>query len=195
MLKPLLALLISATPAAVATAQSSTDTPQRWTLANGAQGCMVHASTGQGTVLSISAMPGEEALLFIVQNRELGTLSDGEQYPIEVEFDDKGEWNIAALAQNNLDQDGPGIIFAVRPSRDDGANFIKEFSSASGMNIQREGSAIDRVPLSGGNAAMTKLATCLSEKWARAAASDEHQGQGGPEEPIEGAEGEQAVPI
>ncbi|HEY0626774.1 MAG TPA: hypothetical protein VGD10_08565 [Allosphingosinicella sp.] len=196
MLKPLLALLISATPAAIAVAQPATtpSAPQNWTLANGSQGCMVHASGRQGTVLSISAMPGEEALLFIVQNHALAELSDGQQYPIEVEFDDKGEWQIAALAQQNLDRDGPGLIFAVRPGRPDGANFIKEFSSASGMSIGHEGQAIDSVSLTGGTQAMTQLATCMSEKWAGAAGSSE-QGMGGPEEPIEGAEGEEAVPI
>ena len=51
--------------------------------------------------------------------------------------------------------------------------------------------------LAGGNAAMGRLGTCLSEKWASAAPST-NQGQGGPieEEPLDGAEpDEEAVPI
>ena len=197
MLKPLLALLISATPAAVAIAQNN-NAEGRWTVANGSQGCMVHASSNRGTVLSISAMPGEEALLFVVQNAALAGLADGEHYPIEIEFDDKGEWQIAALAQANLDADGPGLIFAVRPGRDDGANFIKEFSSAAGMAFGRDGATIDSVPLAGGNEAMGQLGSCLSEKWAGAVGST-YQGQGGPieeEPPLEGAQpGEEAVPL
>ena len=198
MLKPLLALLVSAAPLAAAAAQTPSTSPDRWRLADSASACMVHASSSRGTVLSISAMPGEEALLFIVQNAALAGLADGQQVPIMVEFDDKGEWQIGALAQAHLDADGPGIIFAVRPGRENGANFIKEFSTASGMAIGREGAMIDNVPLAGGNEAMATLGTCLSRKWASAAGSAS-QGQGGPieeEPPLEGAKpGEEAVPL
>ena len=197
MLKPLLALLVSAAPAAAAFAQAEPVARQRWTLADSAQACMVHASSDGGTVLSISAMPGEESLLFIVQNPALANLGDGEQVPIMIEFDDQGEWRIGALAQAHLDSDGPGVIFAVRPGRADGANFIKEFSTASGMSFGREDGTIDNVPLAGGNDAMANLGACLSEKWAGIAGAV-HEGQGGPieEEPLEGTKpGEEAVPL
>ncbi|HWH16839.1 MAG TPA: hypothetical protein VNT77_00650 [Allosphingosinicella sp.] len=188
MLKPVFAFLLLATSPIAATAQNTS--LGQWKLANASDGCMVHATSRKGTVLSISAMPGEDSLLFVVQSRQLSSLRDGERYGIEVEFDDMGEWQIAALAQTSLDSDGPGLIFAVRPGREDGANFLKEFASASGMQIGHDGAALDTLPLSGGTGAMSALATCLSQKWpARSGA----QGQGGPL--IEVADGEEAVPL
>lgn len=188
MLKPVFAFLLLATSPIAATAQNAS--LGQWKLANASDGCMVHANSGKGTVLSISAMPGEDSLLFVVQNRRLGALTDGQQYGIEVEFDDMGEWQIAALAQTSLDSDGPGLIFAVRPGREDGANFLKEFASARGMQIAHEGAALDTLPLSGGNGAMSALATCLSQKWP---AKPGWQGQGGPLEEAE--DSEEAVPL
>jgi hypothetical protein len=174
MLKSLLALgLLGATPAGAAA---------QWALADGSEGCMVHSSTTSGTVLSITATPGEDALLFVIQNRQFATLEDGQQYAIDVEFDDLGEWQIEALAQAELDRDGPGVIFAVRPGRTDGKNFISEFAGASGMRIGREGARLDTVSLAGGNGAMSSLARCLGQQWSGARS---YEGRGGP---IEGEE-------
>lgn len=176
MMKPLIALLLLSSTPFGATAQTAPGA--RWTLANGAGGCMVHASTNQGTVLSITASPGEDALLFVVQNSGFSQLQDGEQYSIDVEFDKMGEWQIEALAQRELDSDGPGVIFAVRPGRPDGQNFIKEFAGAKGMSIGREGASLDTVSLAGGNGAMSSLARCLGQKWSGSGSS--YEGQGGP---------------
>jgi hypothetical protein len=176
MLKSLLALgLLTATPVGAAA---------QWTLANGNEGCMVHSSSARGTVLSITATPGEDALLFVIQNRQLAGLEDGQQYAIDVEFDNLGEWQIEALAQAELDRDGPGVIFAVRPGRTDGKNFISEFAGASGMRIGRGGARLDTVSLAGGNGAMSSLARCLGQQWS---GGRSYEGQGGP---IEGEETE-----
>ncbi len=183
MLKPLFALLVLAAPAAMSSAQTDRTpdrTPARtpgWTLANGAEGCLVHASSPHGTVLSISGTPGEDAIMFVIQNHQFASLDDGGQYGIEVEFDDLGEWEIPGVAQNHLDADGPGLIFAVKPGQSEGANFITEFAGADGMRIGRDGTALDSVPLGGGRGAMASLATCLSQKWPGGSGA---QGQGGP---------------
>lgn len=188
MMKSLLALaLISSTPFA-----ASAQGPGQWTLANQASGCMVHASTNAGTVLSITATPGEDALLFVVQNRRFAELQDGEQYAIDVEFDQMGEWKIDALAQRELDRDGPGVIFAVRPGRPDGQNFIKEFAGAKGMRIGREGARLDTLSLDGGNGAMSSLAECLGQKWSGGAT---YEGQGGPTEEEEALASGTAIKI
>jgi hypothetical protein len=118
-------------------------------------------------------------------------LSDGEKYPIAVEFDDLGPWQIEALAQNQLDKDGPGVVFSVRPGRDDGRNFIKEFTAASDMQIGREGMMLDNIAVSDGRAAMTGLATCLGKIW-----SAPGGGQGGPLIEVEqGEKAEEPVPL
>lgn len=196
MLKPLLAALLLATPSIAAVSQSTPapaaaaqDSPARggaqaipagqWRLASGTDNCMVHAASGHGTVLSIAASPDEQALLFIVQNRQLAALEDGGSYPVEVEFDDMGEWQIDAVAQRELDEDGPGVIFAVRPGREDGANFIKEFAGADGMHIGRGGVTMDSLPLQGAKPVMAQMAQCLGRMWSNVSAPGE-------EKPFEG---------
>lgn len=183
MLKPLFAFLLLATPSVAAVSQSTasqSNAPQtipagQWRLASGTDNCMVHAASGRGTVLSIAASPDEQALLFIVQHRQFSALEDGGQYPVEVEFDQMGEWQIDAVAQKDLDQDGPGIIFAVRPGREDGANFIKEFAGASGMHIGRGGMKMDSLPLQGAKPVMAQMAQCLGKMWSNASATEEEK--------------------
>lgn len=192
MLKPLLALtFLTALPAA---AQSPNG---QWAVAGSAEACMIHQASSRGTIMSVTAMPGEEAFLFVIQNQALAGLTDGQKYPIAVEFDDKGEWEIEAIAEHELDRDGPGLVFAVRPGRDDGRSFIQEFTSASAMQIGRGGTLLDNFSLSNGRAAMTGLATCLGNIWAGGGTGA--SGQGGPlievEEGPEEAEDEQPVPL
>lgn len=200
MLKPIIASLFLAASATAAFSQNATTAPAagngQWTLASGSDACMIHASSGTGTVLSLTGMAGEEALLFVIQNDRFGSLSDGQQVGIELEFDDFGEWKIPALAQRNLDSDGPGLVFAIRPGRSDGANFLKEFASASGMRIAQAEGPLDSLTFAGGEAAISSLATCLSEKWAGASGAGPYQGQGGPLEEIgEEEEEEEAIPL
>ncbi len=193
MLKPLLALsFFTAIPAL---AQGQPPRPHgQWTVAGSQEACMIHSASNRGTTMSVTATPGEEAFLFVIQNQSLGSLTDGQPYPIAVEFDNKGPWEIEALAQHELDRDGPGVIFAVRPGRDDGRNFIEEFTSATGMQIGRGGAVLDNFLLANGRAAMTGLATCLGNIWAGNGSGA--GGQGGPlEEVEEGAQGEQPVPL
>jgi hypothetical protein len=161
MMKPLLALLLATAPAVAATSQN---TPAgRWTLASSTEGCVVHAASGKGTILSIAASPAQDALMFVVQNPELAALEDGAQYPVQVEFDQMGAWQIEATAQHEIDSDGPGIMFAVQPGREDGANFIKEFAAAEGMHIGDAGDRLDSLPLTGSDTAMAGMAECLGQ--------------------------------
>lgn len=183
MLKPLFAFLLLATPSVAAVSQSTTVSQAQaptipagqWRLASGSDDCMVHAASERGTILSIAASPDEQALLFIVQNKQLGGLDDGGQYPVEVEFDDMGEWKIDAVAQKDLDRDGPGVIFAVRPGREDGANFIKEFAGANGMHIGRSGVKMDSLPLQGSRPVMAQMAQCLGKLWSKASGSTQEE--------------------
>jgi len=174
MLKPLLASLLLT--AATVPGVSQTTTPAgHWRLASSGEGCMVHAASGQGTVLSIAASPEQGALLFIVQNRQLAALESGNQYEVEVEFDNMGAWQIDAVAQQELDRDGPGVIFAVRPGKEDGANFIKEFAAAQGMHIGRQGVKMDSLGLSGSRPAMAQMAQCMGKMMSNASETSEEE--------------------
>lgn len=160
-MKPLFALLLLAVPTVAATSKTA---PQaHWTLAASTEGCVVHSASAQGTVLSIAASPGQDSLMFIVQNHSLAALDDGSQYPVEVEFDDMGAWQVEAVAQHELDSDGPGLMFAVQPDREDGAGFIEEFAGASGMHIGHGGVALDSLALAGSDTAMAGMAKCMSQ--------------------------------
>ena len=171
MLKPFVAFLLLTAPTVAATSQTSP--AGQWKLANSSEGCVVHAASEKGTVLSIAATPGEGALLFVVQNKKLSNLEDGTPYPVQVEFDEMGEWEIQAVAQRDLDADGPGVMFAVQPGREDGANFIKEFAGATGMHIGREGVVMDSLPLAGAKPAMAQMAQCLGKMWSNASGGTE----------------------
>lgn len=176
MLKPMVAFLLLAAPPLAVTAQPVADTGQ-WTLASGNEGCVVHAASPKGTVLSILAGPGQDSLAFLLQNRQWGSLQNGSEYALDVEFDQMGEWEIQAIAQTELDSDGPGLLFAVSPGRDDGAKFLAEFVGANGMAVGTAGAKLDNVPLNGGQQAMAALAKCMGQLWSGNAGA---RGQGGP---------------
>jgi hypothetical protein len=175
-LKPVFAFLaLTAAPVAVAQAPVAPDAqaahPARdWQLAAGDNGCMIHAGSSAGTVLSITASPERDSLLFIVQNPQWNTLSDGGAYPLDIEFDQMGAWQIQATAQAELDQDGPGLIFVVRPGREDGARFMREFAGASSIRVGHDGAVLDNVPLGGSRTAMAGMARCMGEAFTQTGA-------------------------
>ena len=161
MLKRFAAFALLAAPAAISTAQSPTQVAQ-WTLAGGQQGCAVHASSPQGTVVSIIAGAEQSNLMFLIQDRSW-RLQDGQSYKIAVEFDEEGPWQLQAVARTEIDQDGPGLIFAVPAGEERGLKFISEFVGATGMALIREGSGAAAIPLGSGESAMTALAQCLGQ--------------------------------
>lgn len=166
MLKPLLALSALSLPVAALTAQAAPTArvqPAQWTLAGGAQGCAVHASSPQGTVVSILAGTGQESLLFLVQNPSWSQLQDGEKYDIAVEFDQDGPWELQAVAKTEIDEDGPGLMFVVPQADKRGLDFITEFVGANGMQIRQAGQSATSLPLGSGQSAMTALAKCMGQ--------------------------------
>jgi hypothetical protein len=166
MLKPLLALSALSLPVAALTAQAPAATvqPAQWTLAGGEQGCAVHASSPQGTVMSILAGAGQDNLVFLVQNPGWSSLEDGQRYDIAVEFDEGGPWQMQAVAKTEIDQDGPGLMFVVPPGDQRGLAFIAEFVKAGGMQIESEGRSLTSLPLGSGQSAMTALARCMTQQ-------------------------------
>lgn len=163
MLKPLLAISLFAFPVAAATAETE---PARWTVAGGTQGCAVHASSPEGTVVSILAGPGQDSLLFLIQNRAWSSLQDGSSYDIAVEFDDAGPWELKAVAKTEIDQDGPGLMFAVPPGQKQGSDFITEFVQAAGMKVDGQGQRMGSMQIGSGRSAMTALAQCIGRVFA-----------------------------
>jgi hypothetical protein len=164
MLKPFAAFVLLATPLAAPVAQTPRPVAQ-WTLAGGNDGCAVHTSSQQGTVISVVAGAGQQNLIFLVQNPGW-SLRDGARYEIAVAFDGGAPWQLQATGRTNIDSDGPGLIFALPAADEDReGDFLNEFVSARGMQLQREGEPLASMPLGTGRSAMTALAQCLGRVW------------------------------
>ena len=157
MLNSLIALsLLQAAVAAPAPA------PRGWTVANSEEGCLVHTSQRAGTVLSVFALPDQEGIGFLLQNRKWAGLEDGRVYPLSIRFDDGSEWPIPALARTRIDEDGPGLFFAIPPASASGnRDFISDFAAARGMRIANGGVAVGDLALTDSRAATLALAQCL----------------------------------
>lgn len=164
MVRSVIALLIASAPVAAATAQ--TPTTGAWELAQVPGGCMVHAASPQGTVLSIWAFAGQEKMGVLVQNKAWSSLEEGQDYQLKVSLGEKA-WPVEATGRTNIDADGPGLFFSVAPGKDsEQAGFFEALASAKGMNISGSGAADDTVPLARSREAMVSLARCLGDVWA-----------------------------
>ncbi len=158
MLSSVVALSLLQAPAAAAPAEA----PAGWTLASSEQGCIVHTNRRPGTVLSVFALPEQDGIGFLLQNVKWTALEDGEVYPLSIRFDDGSEWPIPALARSEIDADGPGLFFAIRPgSEEGGRDFIDEFAAARGMRVANRGVAVDDLRLSNARGTALALAQCL----------------------------------
>ena len=165
MLKPVLALIAAAALPAAATSQTSGEA-HLWHIASEGSACMVTTDTDDATVLSILAAPTDGAFIFLVQNPAWQSLRDGTTYPVAIEFDDMGPWQIQASARETIDADGPGLAFHVAPGRADGNGFIQEMIAAESMKIVAGGNHMGSLDVSGSEGAMQELAGCMAASWA-----------------------------
>jgi hypothetical protein len=171
MYKPLLACLTLAALPAAASAQSSG--PGEWTVSGTAEGCIAHTTLPQGTVLSLLAGPGQESLMFLMQNRGWSSLEEGSRHKVAVQLDGRSPWQFDAVAKTQLDADGPGLVFTVAPGEGEGAKFISELAGAAGMNVGQNGTQVEGARLSGGGSAIARLAQCMSRMWGGSGAAPE----------------------
>ncbi|HEX8194135.1 MAG TPA: hypothetical protein VF552_14670 [Allosphingosinicella sp.] len=161
MLSALVALSLVQASAA-APAPVPVQAPQGWTVAASDGGCLVHTAQRAGTVLSVFALPEEGGIGFLLQNTKWTELEDGQIYPLSIRFDDGREWPIPALARTQIDEDGPGLFFAIPPGGEkEGRNFIEDFSRAAGMRIANGGALYDNLRLTDSRGATLALAQCL----------------------------------
>lgn len=171
MVRLLLALPFLALPLAAADAQG--DAGSRWGLARQEGSCMLHASSPQGTVLSVWAFAGQPKLGFLLQNKQWDELRDGQSYELKVDFVGVRAWPVQATGRRDLDSDGPGYFFTIEPgSGPRGSAFLDAFASAKGMEISKGGAEMDNLPLAGSREAMASLARCMADLWAEAPSED-----------------------
>jgi hypothetical protein len=163
----MIGLLIAASPAA---AFGQSDDMGGWALAQVPNGCMVQATSPQGTMLSIWGFAGEAKLAFLLQNRGWESLRDGANYALKLDTDAQS-WPVEAIARQHIDSDGPGLLFTIQPGSAPNSGFINAFASSKGMRISQNGRSFDTLPLQGSHGAMAALAKCLAERWKSGAAA------------------------
>lgn len=172
-----LAAALASTPAAAASAPeapAAAATESGWGLARTPGGCMLHASSAQGTVLSIWGFAGQDKFAFLLQNREWESLREGQSYDLELDFLGVRAMPVEAVARLDLDSDGPGYFFTVAPGeRDGGSALIDALAGAEGLEVSRDGARVDRLKLEGSREAMAGLAKCVAELWTASAAPAE----------------------
>ncbi|HEX8654145.1 MAG TPA: hypothetical protein VF693_02840 [Allosphingosinicella sp.] len=162
MLSTVIALSLVQAAAAPAPAPAAAQAPNGWNLAASAEGCIVHTTERAGTILSVFALPGQDGIGFLLQNRKWSELRDGEIYPLSIRFDGGSEWPIPALARTEIDGDGPGLFFAIQPAGEEGGrDFMSDFAGARGMRIANDGVGVGDVRLPEARAATLALANCL----------------------------------
>jgi hypothetical protein len=162
-------LLLAALPGAAATAQVTKI--GEWSLERAPEGCMVYSTTDRGSVLSVSALAGRDSLSFLVQNKGWSSLEEGPR-ALQVAFDSGRSWPVEAVARHDIDSDGPGLLFAVKPASSARGDFVDQFAAASGMRITSNGEQIDSLALSGSQEALGALAQCIGDLWRSSAAAD-----------------------
>jgi hypothetical protein len=174
MFRRLITALLIAAPSAAALAQAEPQTPDgdAWGIAAMPNGCMIQASSPQGTMISIWGFAGDAKLGFLLQNREWSALQDGRRYDLSLDFVGQRRRLVQATAREHIDNDGPGYFFTVEPGGSEGSGFLKNFTSAKGMAIGREGRNVDTLSLTGSRGAMAAFANCLSARWKVPAAAD-----------------------
>ena len=164
---PIAFMLLAALPAAAAAQDGSGG---NWGLARAPGSCMLHASSPQGTVLSVWGFAGQSKIGFLIQNKQWDTLREGQSYDLRVDFVGVRAWPVQATGRTELDGDGPGYFFTIEPGEQaSGDAFLDAFASAKGMEISRNGAEMDNLPLAGSREAMSALARCMAALWANEA--------------------------
>lgn len=161
-------LLAGSSGAVMAQGDSAGEAMGAWELAPMPNGCMVQATSPQGTMLSIWSFAGDDKLAFLLQNRGWDALRDGAHYDLKLDFVGVRSLPVDATARKNIDQDGPGFFFTVEPGGSSGTPFLEAFSTAEGMRINQAGAQVDTLSLEGSRGAMASLARCLADRWADA---------------------------
>ncbi len=154
---------LSLLQAAAQPAAQKVQETQSWQFESTQEGCLAHASYAGGTVLSVFALPDQNGIGFLLQNRAWTGLVDGQVYPLNVRFGDGSSWPLRAIGRTEIDQDGPGLFFAIEPGvQERGRDFMGEFAGASGMHVSAQGLSVGNLGLTGTREATVQLAQCLS---------------------------------
>lgn len=134
------------------------------TLSNG---CYAVASWNGGTVLRIGLNPTEDNFYMLIGNDKWTSLKPEQDYEIEIRFDSKPPWDVAA--QGLQFNPGETVYLHAQSTKFD---FIEEFMRQSNMKISYQGKEIDTLKLTGSSRAFKAVIACQEEVDARGVADD-----------------------
>ena len=120
MFRRMMAVLLLAAPSAAAFGQSEEDMGG-WALATMPNGCMVQATSPQGTMLTIWGFAGADKLAFLLQNREWSSLQDGRSYALSLSFEDAKAYPVDLVAKLGVIDDeigGHPVAVVAEPGAD-----------------------------------------------------------------------------
>ena len=164
MFRRLVAAFLLAAPVGAAVAQPNASGD--WSVGAMPNGCMMQATSPEGTMLSVWGTAGDDKLGFLLQNKGWNALRDGASYQLKLDFLGVSSLPVEATARQDIDSDGPGFYFQLQPGGASGKAFMDAFSRAQGMRISQDGKSVDTLSLAGGQGAMSALARCLAQSWA-----------------------------
>lgn len=156
------AIALSLLQSAAVPVPEETRARQGWSMESNAEACLVHATDPGGTVLSMIATPEQDGIGFLLQNQRWTSLEEGAVYALGIRFGNGREWPVRAVARLDIDGDGPGLFFAMRPGEiGRGRDFVAEFAAAGGMHIANGGRRVESLAFEESHAAVVALAQCL----------------------------------
>ena len=130
-------------------------------------GCYTVASWNGGTILRIGLNPQEDNFYMLVGNEKWTSLNDGENYEIEIKFDNKPTWEVSATGL----QFNPGEVVYLH-AESTKFDFIEEFMRQSAMKISYQGKEIDTLKLTGSSRAFKEVFACQEDVDRRGVSSD-----------------------
>jgi len=119
------------------------------------QGCFASATWKSGTFLRIGLNPEVDNFYLLIGNEKWSTLRAGQEYDIQIRFDNRAPWDVSA---NGFQFNDGGTVYLHAASTKD--EFIKEFMRLSRMKISFQGKDIDTLRLTGSSRAFKEVLAC-----------------------------------
>ena len=140
-----------------------------WSIARHAGGCLMTREFGGtgNTIVTFSVDPTDtSAPLTILVGNSGWALPDADDEGYRIEFSgSEAVWKDLAVRTFTTDDDGDGRadgVIRIGFTSDAITPMLEDVAGATGLHLSRQGETVDRVPLSGTEAAVHSLGACVS---------------------------------
>jgi len=129
-------------------------------------GCFTSANWESGTFLRLGFHPQNDNFYMLIGNDKWTSLHPGQDYEIQIKFDRKAPWDVAATGFQF--DDGETVYLHAQSTK---FAFIEEFMRHNKMKIFYQGKEIDQLRLNGSSRAFKEVITCQEAVDMRAASA------------------------